>query len=111
MDGVRNHTINDPFNTTLRQTKNGINFCPQTTDLSLQRLILQVTIWKHHDSLLIVRLVGTPKQQQKKRKKRKGRKGHLSLSLSLSLGEAFGAQLLVPFTYKRQILPVFFCVG
>jgi hypothetical protein len=21
MDGVRNHTINDPFNTTLRQTK------------------------------------------------------------------------------------------
>jgi hypothetical protein len=83
MDGVRNHTINDPFNTTLRQTKNGINFCPQTTDLSLQRLILQVTIWKHHDSLLIVRLVGTPKQQQKKEKKKKG-KERPPLSLSLS---------------------------
>jgi hypothetical protein len=112
MDGVRKHTINDPFNTTLRQTKNGIKFCPQTTDLSLQRLILQVTIWKHHDSLLIVWLVGTPKQQQKKREK-KERERHLSLSLSLSLFwcPAFGAQLLVPFTYKRQILPVFFCVG
>jgi hypothetical protein len=87
MDGVRNHTINDPFNTTLRQTKNGINFCPQTTDLSLQRLILQVTIWKHHDSLLIVWLVGTPKQQQNKREKkeREGKATSLSLSLSLSL--------------------------